>query len=105
LSLPSRYRLMQDPTTDVSAYMHWDASGKLLIIPDEQALVENVCKVHFAQKSITSFVRLSLLRASSERYADFSLVTQTEQANEREPSQGLSFFAVAFSSALLTLNA
>lgn len=50
---------MQDPTTDVSAYMHWDSSGKLLIIPDEEALVENVCKVHFAQKSITSFVRLA----------------------------------------------
>lgn len=70
LLLLSRYRLMQDPATDVSAYMHWDASGKLLIIPDEQALVENVCKVHFAQKSITSFVRLSLVHVSPAPYAD-----------------------------------
>lgn len=61
---------MQDPNTDVSAYMHWDASGKLLIIPDEQALVENVCKVHFAQKSITSFVRRSLVLVSPAPYAD-----------------------------------
>lgn len=56
LSLPPVLRLMQDPETDVSAYMHWDQSGKLLIIPDEKSLVENVCKVHFAQQNITSFV-------------------------------------------------
>lgn len=55
---------MQDPETDVSAYMHWDQSGKLLIIPDEKSLVENVCKVHFAQQNITSFVS----RLSSRRY-------------------------------------
>lgn len=37
--------------------MRWDKTGRLIMIPDEKALVENVCKVHFSQQNITSFVR------------------------------------------------
>lgn len=50
-------RLLNHDPEDVTPYVRWDKTGRLLIIPDEKALVENVCKVHFAQKNITSFVR------------------------------------------------
>ncbi|GAA5860347.1 hypothetical protein JCM3774_000387 [Rhodotorula dairenensis] len=75
------WKLMQDPTTDVSAYMHWDSSGKLLIIPDEKALVEHVCKVHFAQKSITSFNKQMNnwdFKRHSRSQRDLAIISQTE---------------------------
>lgn len=50
-------RLLKGEPDDVSEYIRWDRSGRLIIIPDEKILVEKVCKVHFAQKNITSFVR------------------------------------------------
>lgn len=49
-------RLLNNDPEDVSQYLRWDSTGRLLIIPDEKDLVEKVCKVHFAQKNITSFV-------------------------------------------------
>lgn len=56
---------MNGDPADVSQYMAWDTTGKLLIIPNEKDLVEQVCMVHFAQKSITSFVRPSLFAFSA----------------------------------------
>ncbi|BGP53153.1 hypothetical protein JCM8202_003669 [Rhodotorula sphaerocarpa] len=75
------WKLMQDPETDVSAYMHWDQSGKLLIIPDEKSLVENVCKVHFAQQNITSFNKQMNnwdFKRHSRSQRDLAIIAQTE---------------------------
>ncbi|BGP29222.1 hypothetical protein JCM10296v2_000960 [Rhodotorula toruloides] len=49
------WKLLKGDPEDVSEYLRWDKSGRLIIIPDEKVLVEKVCKVHFAQKNITSF--------------------------------------------------
>jgi hypothetical protein len=53
-------RMLEGNLADVSEYLKWDNTGRLLLIPDEKTFVEKVCKVHFAQKSITSFVSQSL---------------------------------------------
>jgi len=60
--LNARCRMLHNDPVDMSEHIRWDKSGRLLLIPNEADLVEKVCKVHFSQKSITSFV--SLLSAS-----------------------------------------
>ena len=52
-------RMLHGDPADVQQYLRWDKTGRLLLIPDEKEFVEKVCKVHFSQKSITSFVSLS----------------------------------------------
>lgn len=37
---------------------------RLIVIPDEAKFVENVCKVHFTQSTITSFVSWGSLLSS-----------------------------------------
>jgi len=56
--LNARCRMLHNDPVDMSEHIRWDKSGRLLLIPNEADLVEKVCKVHFSQKSITSFVSL-----------------------------------------------
>lgn len=54
-------RMLHNDPVDMSEFIRWDKSGRLLLIPNEEDLVEKVCKVHFSQKSITSFVSSPLI--------------------------------------------
>ncbi|GAA5923944.1 uncharacterized protein JCM15063_005506 [Sporobolomyces koalae] len=53
--LKKLWKLLHHDPVDVTEYIAWDNTGRLLIIPDEKKLVEKVCRVHFTQRGITSF--------------------------------------------------
>ncbi|GAA6022588.1 hypothetical protein JCM11491_000693 [Sporobolomyces phaffii] len=53
--LTKLWKMLHGDPVDVQQYLRWDKTGRLLLIPDEKEFVERVCKVHFSQKSITSF--------------------------------------------------
>ncbi|GEM12001.1 heat shock factor (HSF)-type transcription factor [Rhodotorula toruloides] len=79
--------LLQNDPEDVSEYVRWDKSGRLIIIPDEKVLVEKVCKVHFAQKNITSFNKQMNnwdFKRHSRSQRDISVIAKAEPGVTRQ---------------------
>ncbi|SCV67213.1 BQ2448_5859 [Microbotryum intermedium] len=51
-------RLLRQPDDDgfdIREYIHWDSTGTVLVVPDEQALANNVCRRVFSQSNVSSF--------------------------------------------------
>ncbi|SGY39586.1 BQ5605_C003g02241 [Microbotryum silenes-dioicae] len=51
-------RLLRQPDDDgfdIRPYIHWDSTGSVLVVPDEQALASNVCRQLFSQSNVSSF--------------------------------------------------
>ncbi|GAA6048063.1 hypothetical protein JCM3770_000173 [Rhodotorula araucariae] len=81
------WKLLNHDPEDVTPYLRWDKTGRLLIIPDEKTLVEKVCKVHFAQKNITSFNKQMNnwdFKRHSRSQRDLAIISKTEPGVNRQ---------------------
>ncbi|GAA5919544.1 hypothetical protein JCM1841_001001 [Sporobolomyces salmonicolor] len=81
------WKLLHHDPADVTQWMRWDSTGRLLIIPNEKDLVEYVCKVHFAQKGITSFNKQMNnwdFKRHSRSQRDLAVIAKTDPGVNRQ---------------------
>ncbi|GAA5911398.1 hypothetical protein JCM5296_002971 [Sporobolomyces johnsonii] len=81
------WKLLHHDPADVTPWMRWDSTGRLLIIPNEKDLVEYVCKVHFAQKGITSFNKQMNnwdFKRHSRSQRDLAVIAKTDPGVNRQ---------------------
>lgn len=56
--MPYGRRLILDSASGVAKHVHWDSSGRILVVEDEAALLEQVGKPYFDYTRAATFMSL-----------------------------------------------